>query len=593
MRRLHLPWRLYRYILREHIGPFLFALLVATLVLLLGQVFKMMELILTKGVPGQFALELFVLYLPAVIAYDMPMALMVGALMAFGRLSSDSEITAMKATGTSFLSLLMPGLVLSIVFAVGMYFFNDQVLPEANHRFKNLLFDIQNKRPDISLRPGVFITDFPGYVIYIDEMDDQDMTMTGVKINIPRGGRLEKYISADYGHLETGEGGVIRLDLSNGEIHIKPGSGDSFQTIAFDNYVVEINANTELAREEREMRSDREMNVAMMTEKVNEYLLEAHLLYKVAEIRKEYLAAGLPPPQRHEQLQLLKLAIGGYTAEEVRRLGGIREPVERRDYSPDSQANPLPGLDFRERESIFDEEEMSLPELGDARGAPIGYSELASEEASPAPASTEGFGFTGSPPEGVIVSEAGSSPTVKSVEVAENANVIPAEDFRPQIAPPNEETLTPAEIAAREERYLATRQRTLESEANRYTLEIAKKFSISFACIAFLLVGSPLGVMIRRSGKGIGFVTSIGFFLFYWIGLVGGEALGDSGVLNPWLAMWLPNLVFLGLAIIFIYRAVNDVGPNSRGLFGKLAGFFRRLFTRKQNRQGGGTTPTP
>jgi len=590
MERLHLPWRLYRYILREHIGPFLFALLVATLVLLLGQVFKMMELILTKGVPGQFALELFLLYLPAVIAYDMPMALMVGALMAFGRLSSDSEITAMKATGTSFLSLLMPGLVLSIVFAVGMFFFNDQVLPEANHRFKNLLFDIQNKRPDISLRPGVFITDFPGYVIYIDEMDDQNMTLTGVKINIPRGGRLEKYISAEYGHLETGEGGVIRLDLSNGEIHIKPGSGDSFQTLAFDNYVVEINANTELAREEREMRSDREMNVAMMTEKVNEYLLEAHLLYKVAEIRKEYLAAGLEAPQRHEQLQLLKLAIGGYTAEEVRRLGGIREPVERREYSSDSQANPLPGLDFNERESIFDEEELSLPELGDARDAPVGYSEEVAEEVPPEPSSTSGFGFSGSPPEGMIVSEAGSSPPVKPAEGG--GDVIPADVFLPQIAPPNEETLTPAEIAAREERYLATRQRTLESESNRYTLEIAKKFSISFACIAFLLVGSPLGVMIRRSGKGIGFVTSIGFFLFYWIGLVGGEALGDSGAVSPWLAMWLPNLIFLGLAIIFIYRAVNDVGPNSRGLFGRLAGFFRRLFTRRSKRQPDGS-PTP
>ncbi|MCD4733425.1 LptF/LptG family permease [bacterium] len=190
----------------------------------------------------------------------------------------------------------------------------------------------------------------------------------------------------------------------------------------------------------------------------------------------------------------------------------------------------------------------------------------------------------------MIVSEAGSSPPVKPAEGG--GDVIPADVFLPQIAPPNEETLTPVEIAAREERYLATRQRTLESESNRYTLEIAKKFSISFACIAFLLVGSPLGVMIRRSGKGIGFVTSIGFFLFYWIGLVGGEALGDSGAVSPWLAMWLPNLIFLGLAIIFIYRAVNDVGPNSRGLFGRLAGFFRRLFTRRSKRQPDGS-PTP
>lgn len=597
---MSVPWKLYRYILREHVGPFVFALIVATLVLLLGQVFKMMELIVTKGVPGRYALELFVLYLPAVLAYDVPMALMVGTLMAFGRLSSDSEITAMKATGTSFLSLMTPSVVFACIFAVGMFFFNDLVLPEANHRFKNLLLDIQNKRPDVSLRPGVWITDFAPYEIYIEEMDDRDMTLTGVKINIPRGGSLEKQISAAHGVLETGEGGLVRLLLSDGTIQITPPGSDSFQTLKFAHYVIDINADTELTREEREQRSDREMSVAMMTTRVNESLLDQYLLYRAAEIRKREILAGEEPESRHRLLTALGLAQGGYTPEEIRRLYGIREPRPASAGITSHAATGPDRLDYGGRPSIFEGEEMELEPLGEARGP-----ETVSETPPPVAGETqEGPRYVGSSEslyldarEQQLAIEGGAGP--KEVE---SAPPVPAPTVEPEPIPtardlqlePGEgtdRTLTAAERVAREERYLAVRRRTLQGEMNRYTLEIAKKYSISFACIAFVLVGAPLGVMIRRAGKGVGFVTSIGFFIFYWICLVGGEALGDRGILDPWLAMWLPNIVFLGLAAVFIRRAVNDANLASRGAVAAVIRFFTaegplaRLFKRRKRAQ--------
>jgi lipopolysaccharide export system permease protein len=594
------PWKLYRYVLREHAGPFVFALVVATLVLLLGQVFKMMELIVTKGVPGRYALELFVLYLPAVLAYDVPMALMVGTLMAFGRLSADSEITAMKATGTSFLSLMVPGVVFACIFAVGMFFFNDLVLPEANHRFKNLLLDIQNKRPDVSLRPGVWITDFAPYEIYIDEMDDRDMTLTGVKINIPRGGSLEKQISAAHGVLETGEGGRVRLLLTDGTIQITPPGSDSFQTLKFTNYVIEINANTELTREDREQRSDREMSVAMMTERVNESLLDQYLLYRAAEIRKREILAGEEPESRHRLLTALRMARGGYTPEEIRRLYGIREPRQTSADASSRQATGQDRLDFGGRTPLFEGEEIGLETLGEARGTETGGETSApvAEEEQGGPeyvGSSESLYLSareqqlaiqgGARPE---VGEGGSSETtpVEEPEPPPTAREITAEPGEG-----GDRTLTAAERVAREERYLAIRRRTLQGEVNRYTLEIAKKYSISFACIAFVLVGAPLGVMIRRSGKGVGFVTSIGFFIFYWICLVGGEALGDRGILDPWLAMWLPNIVFLGLAAAFVRRAVNDANLASRGPVSAVIRFFTaegplaRLFKRRKPAQ--------
>jgi lipopolysaccharide export system permease protein len=85
----------------------------------------------------------------------------------------------------------------------------------------------------------------------------------------------------------------------------------------------------------------------------------------------------------------------------------------------------------------------------------------------------------------------------------------------------------------------------LERRIAQVTVEIHKKFSLPFACVVFVLVGAPLGMRVRRAGPAVAFI-SIGFFLFYWLCLVGGEELATRLLMAPWLAMWLPNIA-LGL----------------------------------------------
>ncbi len=74
------------------------------------------------------------------------------------------------------------------------------------------------------------------------------------------------------------------------------------------------------------------------------------------------------------------------------------------------------------------------------------------------------------------------------------------------------------------------------------SVEFHKKFSLPAACVVFVLIGSPLGMRVRRAGPAVAFV-SIAFFLFYYLCLVGGEELANRLLAPPWLAMWLPNLV--------------------------------------------------
>ncbi|MFC1606327.1 LptF/LptG family permease [Candidatus Latescibacterota bacterium] len=88
----------------------------------------------------------------------------------------------------------------------------------------------------------------------------------------------------------------------------------------------------------------------------------------------------------------------------------------------------------------------------------------------------------------------------------------------------------------------------------KYLIEIHKKNSIPFAAIIFVLVGAPLGILVRRSGASIGISLSIGFFMIYYLFLIGGEKAGDRMLVDPWLAMWAPNFFLAPVGILlFIY----------------------------------------
>jgi len=90
---------------------------------------------------------------------------------------------------------------------------------------------------------------------------------------------------------------------------------------------------------------------------------------------------------------------------------------------------------------------------------------------------------------------------------------------------------------------------------NTYKVELHKKFSIPFACIIFIIIGAPLGIMSKKGALGSSISISLLFFIIYWAFLIGGEELADRGFLDPALSMWLPNIV-LGLVGIYLCQSI-------------------------------------
>ncbi len=93
---------------------------------------------------------------------------------------------------------------------------------------------------------------------------------------------------------------------------------------------------------------------------------------------------------------------------------------------------------------------------------------------------------------------------------------------------------------------------------HEYSVEIYKKYSIPFACIVFILIGAPLGIMARRGTFGVAASLSLGFFLLYWASLIGGEKLADRGFIDPWFGMWSAN-IFIGIAGFYLtFRTARE-----------------------------------
>ena len=96
---------------------------------------------------------------------------------------------------------------------------------------------------------------------------------------------------------------------------------------------------------------------------------------------------------------------------------------------------------------------------------------------------------------------------------------------------------------------------------NKYKVEAHKKFSIPFACILFVLLGAPLGVMAKRGGFSISTALSFGFFLLYYILLITGEELADRNHVSPEIGMWAPNGVLLIIALYLILYVIRERAP--------------------------------
>ncbi|MCF7823201.1 MAG: LptF/LptG family permease [Candidatus Marinimicrobia bacterium] len=258
-----------KYIFKELLSPFLYSLLVLTIIFLVNFLIRAMDRILGKGLSIWVILEYVFLNLAWIVAIAVPLSVLVAVLLAYGRLATDHEVTAMRSAGLSLPRIMVPALAFAILVGSFTLYFNTSILPDVNHRARLLGSDIYRKRPDMDIVPGYFIDDLPDYNIRVNEVTENGLK--GVVIFSKSDQREQVSIFAERGRTHTA-GGQIIFTLYNGEKHLLDlDKMDDYQREYFDSTRITVQVNDlELKRRESAVRGDREMTPAMMYERIAE-----------------------------------------------------------------------------------------------------------------------------------------------------------------------------------------------------------------------------------------------------------------------------------------------------------------------------------
>jgi lipopolysaccharide export system permease protein len=262
------------YIFKEIAVPFALTLFVLTVTALLSKVIKLVELIVTHGIGIKFAFWFVASVIPSFLIYTIPVSFLIGLLVAFTRLSSDSEITAMKASGLSLFTLLRPVASLALVtclitMAITLYLF-----PWGNINLKRLLFDAARTKLTAGIEEKTFYNQFQGMILYVDRVSTETGEMEGIFISETggggpgvAGGGVEDVedggaggagrageetnvffaesaffvsIAGQFDAVGEEPGGSLYLRLNNGTIHRKSARNDSYHIADFSTYLLEL-----------------------------------------------------------------------------------------------------------------------------------------------------------------------------------------------------------------------------------------------------------------------------------------------------------------------------------------------------------------
>ena len=436
-----------RYIVKQLFMPFIFSLLIIVFILFTQFLLRAIDRFIGKGLDPGVIFEYLFLNLGWIAALAVPMAVLVAALMSFGQFSEDNEITAMRASGISFTTIVRPALIMGFIIAGTLILFNAFIMPEMNFNASMLSVDISRERPAVNIEPGYFMDDLPDYSIIIREKEND--TLKDVRIFSKSGRETQTSIHSKTGELSTIDDAII-LDLFNGEIHeLDLRDYGNYRRIEFVKHKITIPADDLfLNRRDTTSRSDREMTIGMIIDKRENILLRQNIVK--ARIGRAFIRTGL-----------------------------------------DSIVPPT-----------FEASEIAITKY----------------------------------------KESFSSDTSKSGD----------EIYRKE---------KDIDIAIRQLRNEYNLLRSYNKSDNKYEVELHKKFSLPVACILFIMTGASLGVLFRKGGFTIATSLSFGFFLVYYVLMIGGEDLADRTILTPMVGIWFPNILLFIIATYLLLHTVREQPP--------------------------------
>jgi lipopolysaccharide export system permease protein len=407
---------LYRYISQEFLLSFAICFLFFFFIFFVNQLLLMAEVILSKRVPLRFVIMLVFFATPSIIALSFPFATLVGALMTFGRFSSDNEIIAFKTCGISQNRIFVPLAVIGVVFSLLSFVVNDYFLPLGTLNFTRLYKKMVALNPEMELE-AYSIKEYQDTIIVIGDVSDK--VIHNILI-IKRDQDVKRIIQAETARMVDlyENESVISLELSNVFSHTyRLRDRNSYSWLTADRMIFNI------------------------------------LLKDIAYSLQN------PGPREMRSVDVQK------TINEKKKVFRDRKDSHGRNLETSGWQLDLEYRSLNQRQE---------------------------------------------------------SPDISGLDNYLN-------------------NYTTAAKTKLEDRSLKVWQ-----------LELYQKFSIPFSCIPFILLAFPLGLLTRKSGRSVGFGLGLLISVLYWCLLVLGRTLGIRSGFDPFLTMWIPNIIILVIGL-FLY----------------------------------------
>ncbi|HOV89344.1 MAG TPA: LptF/LptG family permease [Syntrophorhabdaceae bacterium] len=234
--------KIYLYIFKEIIQILLLSLAVLTFIMVISRIGQLTDLIINKGVELKDIFLLIIYSSPPYLTFTLPMSFLLSTIVVLGRLSTENEVLALKASGIDlkylFAPVILTGAIITLIGLLNTIVF----LPNSGDLFRKTLINVVKKGITIEDREGIFNDNIPGVVIYIDKVDKENKRLRGILVSDDRDKDIRQMISANRGFINLDP---VTLDLNflleDGNLHRWEKKADIYRNLYFKEYFFSMN----------------------------------------------------------------------------------------------------------------------------------------------------------------------------------------------------------------------------------------------------------------------------------------------------------------------------------------------------------------
>ncbi|MCF8298904.1 MAG: LptF/LptG family permease [Saprospiraceae bacterium] len=514
--------KIYTFILKSYLGPFVMTFFIALFILLLQFLWKYIDDLVGKGLEWYILAKLLFYMSSTFVPLALPLAILLSSLMTFGNLGENYELVAAKAAGISLRKTMQPLVILSILISISAFYFANNVMPIANLKARSLLYDVQQQKPTVNIKPGVFYNEIDNYTIRIGKKEKDGMNISNIMIydHSDRKGNINLTV-AQYGKMEfTPDNRYLIFTLHNGY-----------------NYYESINN-----RRQRQTRpfqrtkfkeEIRRIDLSSFAfQKTDEELFKDHYqMLNISQLQNALDSLAIYKDDKYEEFS--EFILNSFYFYRTINAKIIADTIKNKDSIIIEAKNKTKKID-----SVNKRNEV-IKKLKD-RGFPKAQLSKLRHTEDEYPVATDTllptiFNFD-KKLKNDYLSNFNKTEKINIIESALNS----ARNINSHI------DWTKSDLEANT-RYIS-----------KHKIEWHRKFALSFACFVLFFIGAPLGAIIRKGGLGLPVVVSVIFFVIFHIISITGEKAAKEGVIDPIYGMWLASAVLLPIGIFLTIKATTD-----------------------------------